>query len=186
MRLLDKYESFGPLPGMIITMLESFLPFLPLIAFVIANAAAYGLWKGFFFSWIGICIGSVIVFFISRRFGQKFTAYIFRRYPTARNFLQWIERKGFTTIFVVSCIPFSPSFLINVVAGLTRVPFTTFLIAILLGKAFMVFLVSYIGYDLPKLVYQPWKLGILVIIILIMWIIGRKLETKLTTNEKSF
>ena len=51
--LLDKYESLGPLPGFLLPFVESFLPFLPIIVIVMGNAAAYGLWKGFLFSWTG-------------------------------------------------------------------------------------------------------------------------------------
>lgn len=51
LEILESYEALGPLPGIFMPMIESFLPILPLIVLVIANAAAYGLWKGFLFSW---------------------------------------------------------------------------------------------------------------------------------------
>ncbi|MDY0407842.1 TVP38/TMEM64 family protein [Paracerasibacillus soli] len=57
LELLEKYRSLGPLPGILLPFIESFLPFLPLFAFVFANAAAYGLWQGFLLSWIGQYLG---------------------------------------------------------------------------------------------------------------------------------
>ena len=45
MELLNNYESLGPLPGILLPFIEAFLPFLPLIVFVLANGAAYGLLK---------------------------------------------------------------------------------------------------------------------------------------------
>src|SRR5690606_2303382 len=62
MDLIKEYRSLGPLPGLLLTMLEAFLPFLPLFLFVMANASAFGLWLGFLFSWLGATAGALIVF----------------------------------------------------------------------------------------------------------------------------
>src|SRR3954454_21097044 len=71
MELIKAYRSFGPLPGILLPMLEAFFPFLPLFLFVMANANAFGLWFGFLFSWIGACTGALMVFWIVRKYGRK-------------------------------------------------------------------------------------------------------------------
>src|SRR5690625_5181943 len=71
LELLDKYEKLGPLPGILLPFIEAFLPFLPLFVFVMANSAAYGLFKGFIYSWFGAAAGSIAVFFLIRKFGNK-------------------------------------------------------------------------------------------------------------------
>lgn len=48
MTLIQEYRSFGPLPGILLPMLEAFFPFLPLVILVMANANAFGLWIGFY------------------------------------------------------------------------------------------------------------------------------------------
>ena len=58
---LQQYSNLGPLPGILLPFCEAFFPFLPLVVFVMGNAAAYGLWWGFLFSWIGVCAGAVVV-----------------------------------------------------------------------------------------------------------------------------
>ncbi len=55
--LLRSYESLGPIPGFLLPFLEAFLPFLPLVVFVMTNAAAYGLLEGFLLSWSGASMG---------------------------------------------------------------------------------------------------------------------------------
>lgn len=177
--LLDQYEQLGPLPGILVPMLESFLPILPLFAIVMGNAAAYGLWLGFFYSWIGVLMGSMIVFLISRKFGKKVTAYILRRYPKGHLFLRWIEKKGFAPIFLLSCFPLTPSFLVNIVSGLTIVPVKTFFIAVLFGKAIMVFFISFIGYDIFSIFEHPWKFTIIVSLILAAWLAGKHVEKRM-------
>ena len=61
--LIQQYRALGPIPGIILPLLEAFLPFLPLFVFVTANATAFGLWWGFFFSWIGAVTGAYLVFY---------------------------------------------------------------------------------------------------------------------------
>src|SRR5690625_3341121 len=69
--LLENYEALGPLPGILLPFIEAFLPFLPLFVFVMANSVAYGLFKGFLYSWIGSSAGSILVFLLIRKFGNK-------------------------------------------------------------------------------------------------------------------
>ena len=54
--LAQHYKALGPLIGLLLPFIESFLPFLPLFVFVLANAGAYGLWLGFILSWAGTVV----------------------------------------------------------------------------------------------------------------------------------
>lgn len=175
---LDRYSALGPLPGIILPLLEALLPFLPLVVFIVANATAYGLWYGFLLSWIGACVGAVIVFLLARRFGSRWGDRIRRRMPKMDRFFDWIEHKGFTPIFVLSCFPFAPSALINIASGMSKIPLHTFVIAIVLGKAVMIFTLSFLGHDLRALVEHPWRLAIAGLILIAMWFAGKKLESR--------
>jgi uncharacterized membrane protein YdjX (TVP38/TMEM64 family) len=170
---LEAYENLGPLPGIIIPMLESFIPVLPLVAIIIANAAAYDLWLGFLYSWLGVCLGSISVFYLSRRFGKKFTKVIHQRYPKSQRFFYWIESHGFTPLFIFSCFPFTPSFLVNVVSGLTVIPPRLFMISVFSGKAVMIFIVSLAGHDLSSILHEPRKLLWVVLLFGGLWAAGR-------------
>ena len=65
--LIQQYRSLGPIPGIMLPLLEAFMPLLPLFVFVTANATAFGLWWGFFFSWIGAVTGAFLVFSVVRK-----------------------------------------------------------------------------------------------------------------------
>jgi uncharacterized membrane protein YdjX (TVP38/TMEM64 family) len=181
--LLDRYSDLGPLPGILLPLLESLLPILPLVVFVFANSAAYGMWLGFLYSWIGACIGAMLVFLIARWFGRRFGPRIRRRFPKTERFFTWVERKGFTPIFLLSCFPFSPSALINISAGLSNMPLHSFMTAIILGKAVMIFTLSFIGSDLQAMVDQPWRIAVAVAVLVLMWLGGKKLESRYGTND---
>jgi uncharacterized membrane protein YdjX (TVP38/TMEM64 family) len=176
--VLRQYEALGPLPGILVPMIESFLPILPLLAILVANVNAYGFGEGILLSWIGVFIGSLTVFWLVRKFGGRFRNFIERKYPRSQKFIHWLERNGFTTIFLLACFPFTPSSLINVVAGLSKLPVHTFVTATALGKAVMIFMVSFAGHDLDQLLKQPWKIALVAIVFTLMWLSGRKLEAK--------
>src|SRR5699024_4831298 len=115
------YESLGPLPGILFPFIESFLPFLPLIAFVLVNGAAYGPFEGFLWSWIGTRFGSIVVFLVIRKLGEKRILRAIRRNKQVYKVTNWLERHGFGPLFLLMCFPFSPSSVINVVSGLSNI-----------------------------------------------------------------
>lgn len=183
--LLEEYADLGPIPGILLPMVEAIIPIFPLVLFVMANAAAFGLWKGFILSWIGATLGAIIVFFIIRKLGrQKFFNFL-TKHQKVKKLMNWIERHGFGFIFLMLCFPFSPSSLINVVAGLSRVSTYQFILAVLLGKLVMIFTISFIGYDIKSLIDQPLKTIFVLLLMFILWYIGKKIERKIHTEEIS-
>ncbi|MCM3735165.1 TVP38/TMEM64 family protein [Bacillus cytotoxicus] len=182
-QLVDSYRAFGPFLGIGLPMLEALIPALPLIVFVMANAVAFGLWFGFLYSWIGSVLGALIVFSVIRRFGRSQFFSFVNKHPKVRKAMGWIERKGFAPIFVLFCFPFTPSALINVVAGLSRISRRQFVLALALGKLVMIFILSYIGSDLTSFIHKPVKTIIVIGIIFILWYVGKKIEVKLELSR---
>ncbi|QTH41710.1 TVP38/TMEM64 family protein [Cohnella sp. LGH] len=176
--LLHRYSQFGPLPGIALPFLEALLPVLPLVVFIVANAAAYGMWWGFLYSWIGVTLGALLVFSLARRLGNRYGDRIRARFPKSKKFFEYIERKGFTPIFLLACFPFSPSVIVNIASGMSRIPFHTFLTAMGLGKAVMIFTLSFLGHDLQAMADQPWRIVFAVSFVFLMWLGGRKLESR--------
>ncbi|WP_256758720.1 TVP38/TMEM64 family protein [Cohnella sp. WQ 127256] len=176
--LLHQYSQFGPLPGILLPFLEALIPILPLVVFVVANAAAYGMWFGFLYSWIGVTSGSLVVFLLARRFSKRYGERIRRKFPKSERFFSYIERKGFTPIFLLACFPFSPSVIVNIASGLSKIPLHTFLTAMALGKAVMIFTLSFLGHDLQAMADQPWRIFMAIGVLLLMWYGGRKLENR--------
>jgi uncharacterized membrane protein YdjX (TVP38/TMEM64 family) len=183
LKLLEQYRDLGFLPGILLPMLESFIPILPLFFFVAGNAAAYGFWLGFIYSWIGVCFGSAIVFLLVRRFGQKRFLNFLNRHTNTTRMLNWVERHGFGMLFLIYCFPFTPSALVNVVGGLSRINIKTFLLALTLGKLVMIAIVSFIGYDFVDVLKSPLKLGLIVFGIFVLWLGGKVVESRLKQSE---
>ncbi|WP_410772194.1 TVP38/TMEM64 family protein [Fontibacillus sp. BL9] len=177
---LDRFRSLGPLPGILLTFMKSFVPPLPTIVIVGANAAIYGMWQGFLYSWIGLVAGSLLTFLLIRKAAG---ASLIRRWaekPKVQKAMVWARKNGFSFVFLLSMLPVGPFVVINMAAGLTRMQVSTFATAVALGKAVMVFCVSYIGTHLSDFVDQPAKfLGVALFIAASLWL-NRKLQAYFT------
>lgn len=184
MELIEKYRSFGPIPGILLPMIEAFLPFLPLFLFVMANANAFGLWLGFLFSWIGSTCGALLVFLLVRKYGQKRILGALKKHTKVQSLMSWVEKHGFGPLFILLCFPFTPSAVVNIVAGLSKISIYQYMLAVLTGKAVMVFTMSFVGYDIKSLVTQPIRTAIVGVIIFILWYVGKRIENKINMTEE--
>lgn len=182
--LLDQYQSFGPLPGLLLSFLEAFIPVLPLFVIVFANAAAYGLILGFLYSWIGASLGAIGVFSLIRFLGKKPLFRKIRENKQVRRITVWLEKHGFGPLFLLLCFPFSPSAIINVVAGLSKIQFKPFALAVLLGKTVMIFSIAYVGSSITSFAKNPVKTTVIGVCILLFWVFGKYIEKRLQKNTK--
>lgn len=185
MSLIQKYRGLWPVPGILLPVLEAFLPFLPLFLFVLANANAFGLWFGFFYSWLGACIGAFLVFWLFRRFGQRKLLAFLPKHPKVRKLMDWVDRHGFGPLFLLLCFPFTPSAIVNVVAGLSKLSAAQYMLAVGVGKMVMIFTISFIGYDVQSLVTKPYRTVLVILIIFILWYVGKRIEVRLNKTVKS-
>ncbi len=182
MELLKEYRSFGPLPAILLPFFEAFLPFLPLFVFVMANTNAFGLWIGFILSWIGSCAGAIVVFLIVRKYGHTRVITVIRKNKQVERLTHWLDRHGFGPIFILLCFPFTPSAVVNVVAGLSHISVLQYTLAVLIGKLVMIFTISFVGYDIGSLIHQPIRTGIVLVIIFILWYVGKRIEVRLNKS----
>lgn len=185
LHLIQQYKDYGPLIGISIPFIEAIFPILPLVVFVFANAAAFGPLLGFLYSWIGSCLGSIFLFYLVRKFGQKRFFSFVNKHQKVDSSIGWIEKKGFGPIFLMFAFPFSPSFLINIVAGLSRMKVSQFLIALILGKFTMIAMISYLGRDLTSFFNNPIKAIYIAIFILALWVVGKVIEKRMDIHETS-
>ncbi|NUU60178.1 TVP38/TMEM64 family protein [Paenibacillus agri] len=168
--MLEQYRSFGPFPGIALTFMKSFVPPLPTIAIVGLNGAVYGLWLGFLYSWIGLVAGCVTTFLIVRKIASHPYLRKWALRPKVAKSMTWVRQRGFSYVFLLSLFPVGPFVVINMAAGLAGMRLRSYLLALIAGKAIMVFAVSYIGNDLERFIRRPAEgLYVLLFIALSFW-----------------
>jgi uncharacterized membrane protein YdjX (TVP38/TMEM64 family) len=182
--LLDKYRDYGPFPGIALTFLKSFIPPLPTILIVGVNAAVYGLWLGFLYSWFGIVSGCLVTFLIVRRVAGHPYFLRWAQKPKVQKSLLWVRRNAFSYVFLLSLFPVGPFVVINIAAAIARMRLRSFFIAIFFGKAIMVLSISIIGHDFARFIAHPIELAYVALFVgLSLWI-SKKIEARFTKDTE--
>ncbi|MFC5531149.1 TVP38/TMEM64 family protein [Cohnella yongneupensis] len=178
--LLEQYRALGPLPGIALTFLKSFIPPLPTIVIIGVNATVYGLWLGFLYSWLGIVCGCLTTFLLVRRIAGHPYLDRWARKPRVQSSLQWVRRNAFSYVFLLSLFPVGPFVVINMAAAVARMRLKSFFIAIVFGKAIMVMSVSIVGHDVTRFVRHPAELLYVVAFVGVSLWISKRIEARFT------
>jgi uncharacterized membrane protein YdjX (TVP38/TMEM64 family) len=180
--LLETFRSFGPLPGILLTFLKSFVPPLPTLLIIGVNAAVYGLWLGFLYSWIGMVGGCLVTFLIVRRMAGHPYLERWIRKPKLQKALVWARRHAFSYVLLLSLLPVGPFVVVNVAAAVAGMRFRSFAVAIACGKAVMVFTVSYLGHDPHQYFENPMQLLYILILFALALVIGKYAESRIARS----
>lgn len=182
---LEQFRSLGPLPGILLTFMKSFVPPLPTLLIVGVNGAVYGLWAGFIYSWIGMVLGCTVTFLLVREIGKSAFVERWANKPRVQRSMVWIRRNAFSYVFLLSIFPVGPFVIINVAAGIARMRLLSFLLAVGCGKAIMIFCVTYIGSNVEQFLQHPIRWGgVLLFIAVSLWA-SRKLERHFTRSSSN-
>lgn len=143
-------SSFGPIAGILLIYLESIIAILPLSVFIALNIITFGDIFGFFISLIATVLGCCSSFFFFRYFFSKRVRRFYKREKLDKidELMKKISRISFVNLTVIMALPFTPAFLVNIAAGLSKCSFKKFFISCLIGKSFMVYFWGYVGTSL--------------------------------------
>ena len=165
----------GILFGMLLIMIESFIPALPLSVFIALNTHTFGLLPGILISWISTCIGCyisyLIFYYISNNIIYKYLSKKTRnKIDKAIDKFQSISLANLTVIIT---LPFTPAFLINILAGVSGMSKKKYIIALLIGKIFMVSFWGYIGKSFVESMTDISSIIVMSIMIIIAYALSK-------------
>lgn len=178
---IDILTSIGPLGGVVLIIIESILPILPLSVFITLNMASFGMILGFFMSWFSTIVGCMLSFYLFRYLFQKrLDKYVKKKNdPKLNKIMKLINDIDFSNLVVLVAIPFSPAFLINIAAGLSKIDTKKFFIGLVIGKAIMVYFWGYIGTSLLDSLTDITVLFRIAILLVIAFVLSKVVEKKL-------
>ena len=133
----------GPIIFILIQILQVVVPVIPGGVSTAAGVLLFGPVAGFFYNYIGIVIGSMIVFLLGRRYGKPFVLSLINE-KTYDKYITWFDNQGrFNKLFAIAIFfPFAPDDALCLIAGLTNMSLKTFSWIILLGKPASIFVYS--------------------------------------------
>lgn len=177
--LINSSSIYGILFACLLIFLESIIPVLPLFVFITIVFQAFGYAIGFVISYLLTCLGCVFAFFVCRTTLKKLFIKYIRRYKGFDNLMLHVDNMKLTSLATLMAIPFTPAFLINISASLSKMEFKKFLLALLIGKVSLVFFWGFIGTSLIESFKNPRILIVIVIMMLGAYWLSRYATKKL-------
>ncbi len=162
--LLSSFEGLGPVAPILLAMVESFFPPLPLIAIVALNVAAHGSLLGFLYSWIGVALGGSIMFLFWRRIVRRFFWKFACRFPKLEKAQQWVNHFDTASLFMLAVLPFTPTSFMHLAFGISDMDERHYLITVILGKGVMVGMMAIFGQSLVSSLKNPLYLILAILI----------------------
>ncbi len=108
---------------------------LPISIIAIPGILVFSFWSAVLYAFVGILLGAMFVFFISRYFGKSFIKeYVELKGGRLKKLNEIVEERSFKMIILLNFVYFFPSNLAHMVAGLTKTPFHKFLFATSAGN----------------------------------------------------
>lgn len=182
--LFQKFEDLGFIVGFLLVFLEAFLPFLPLVVIVILNINAYGIIIGFLLSYTASVAGSYLVFLIVRNlFRQPAQKYI-EKHAKLNSMLKFIDERGFTFLFILLSLPFTPSSVVNVITALSNIRRHVYLYILLASKFIMILSMTLVGYDITSFFDSPVKLIISLVFLVLLYLLSKWYQKYLERKMK--
>ena len=186
--LFNKFEQLGFFVGFLLVFSESFLPFLPLVVIVILTINSYGVIVGFLISYSATVLGSYLVFLTVRHFFRDTAQRYIEKHDKLNKMLKFIDDRGFTFLFILLCLPFTPSSVVNVITALSNVRRDVYLYILLAAKFIIILSMTLVGYDIASFFDSPMKLILSLVFLCVLYLLSKwyqkYLEKKINKEKK--
>ena len=128
------YGTIGPIIFMLLQIVQVIFPVIPGGASCLVGVLAFGPIWGFIYNYVGLCLGSMVVFYLSRKYGLRLIRKLFSK-ETVDKYLGYIRTNKFNWIFTIGIFfPGAPDDLLCYIAGVSKMKWHQFIWVILLGK----------------------------------------------------
>lgn len=166
--------AWAPIFACLFIVLESIIPVLPLFVFITINFLAFGQVMGFIISWIFTCLGCFLSYYLVRKGLSDWALKKIEKKKELKDVEKFVDKISPATLAATIACPFMPAFAINIAAGLVKMNFRKFALAIIVGKICMVYFWGYVGTGLLESFKNP-----VIILKLLIMILGAYLVTLL-------
>ncbi|OOP74323.1 TVP38/TMEM64 family protein [Clostridium beijerinckii] len=139
---LQYFGWFAPVIFIIFQAIQVVLPISPGSIGCVGGILIFGSVQGFIYNYIGICIGSMVAFLLSRRYGISYVNNISNK-KTFNKYIGWLKKPSFERLFATAIfMPIAPDDFLCYMAGISKMKFKKFILIIILGKPFAIAMYS--------------------------------------------
>lgn len=142
-KFLGRFGLLAPVLFVLIQCIQVVIPILPGAVGCLGGVLIFGPVWGFAYNYLGISMGSILAFLLSKRYGRSFVRNMIGE-KNFKKYIGWLDKgnafdKGFAAAIF---FPVAPDDLLCYIAGLTKMSLKKFALIILLGKPGSIFLYS--------------------------------------------
>ena len=178
--LIDEAGAFAGIVFFLLQMLTVIVAPIPSNVTMMAGALALGFWPSLLLGIAAIWAGSLIMFLLSRRLGQRAVQGFIDR-TVMEKYLPVIEEKQDVFLFLTLLFPFFPDDMLCILAGLTSMPTARFAGIMLLARPWGLSFAALLGSGELSLPAWGWAvmLGVLAVIFVLAMKYSRQIEERL-------
>jgi len=182
---LHSFGSAGFLVYVLIQTIQVIVLVIPGDLFSICGGFIYGIPLGFTLTFLGLMLGTVIVFYISRIFGYYLISSFISKEKIEKMSAVLNSTKGTIGMFILFIIPFLPKDIMIYIAGLT--PVKAYKLFIIYGLSRIPGTLVWVSVGANTYEKDYLGLGITIAILLILfvlaWFVSRKHQKKLKYHQ---
>lgn len=142
---IENKGAFGMLIFIAFQIIQIVIAIIPGEPIQLAGGYIYGTLYGFLLSTIGIMIGSVIAFYISRKLGYPIVSLLVKKEKLLEYKKKIESKKGNAILFILCLIPGVPKDALVYAVGLTPFVFKRFFLIYFIARTPAMLLASYMG-----------------------------------------
>ena len=151
----------------------TFIP-IPSTILTIAGSIIYGPLQGGLLSLSGILLGSILAFYLGKTFGNKLVTFMVGE-ESCKKCVNFLSKARYTFFFMM-LLPMFPDDVLCLVAGITSMSWTFFVLTNLITRPIGIFVTSYLGSG-EIIPYHGWGLivwGIILVAVgVLMWLVTK-------------
>ena len=169
--LIDEAGAFAGIVFFLLQMLTVIVAPIPSNVTMMAGALALGFWPAMLLGIAAIWLGSLIMFMLARRLGQRAVQGFIDR-SVMEKYLPLIEEKQDMFLFLTLLFPFFPDDALCILAGLTSMPAGRFAVIMLLARPWGLIFAALLGSG--ALTMPVWGWALLTALLAAMFVLAMK------------
>lgn len=175
---LETAGIWGGLLCCVLIILEPLLPFLPMFIFVTFNLLIFGTVLGFIISYICSVLGCLVFYLVVNKLFSKKAFKFYNKREKLNKYVKKYKNIRIETLTTIISMPFTPAFMINLLAAVSDMPLKKYMTAEAIAKIFITIFWGFFGFNLIKCLKHPQYLIVVGLMLLGGYIISKIVSKK--------
>ncbi len=139
----------------LLIILEPLFPVLPMFLFVTINLLVFGTVLGLIISYICTILGCLLFYIVFNKLLSKKAYKFYKDKKKLNSLVNKYKDIKIETLTTIISMPFTPAFMINLLAAVSNMPLKKYMTAEIIAKIFITIFWGFFGFSLIKCLTHP-------------------------------